>query len=403
MATASCDPTPTILWALLTSGRNQTPIAIFGEPGQDAEEYTVYIGMGNMSKRALNSKEVLWMYTAGACFCCGCRHRELLCPRENPEEGLKHYEKTHGKLLKFFEVGQDVRNMCRIELMYHDGDMLSLGWRCESEDDTRFFRTFCNVFQGQLGLMSCKATSCRAQRRLMPSAAVYEQDDAAEAEADRHMAELLAEEVAKDARAELRKKKARAKTGHKQPRSSPETPAATSSLDARGVVATVGEIIVADRKDPEKIEVEAVAQQEQDVQGMHIAKQTQSIGVQTQGDAVKGEVILRRSAVAIMAALRQDLEEAKARLNASLRKVHEQDQMICCLVDQLRLQSGSGSLKQEPRLSSTEGDHRASASNQTCGSVLDSAVNVIVRNTFIEICEDEISPSGIKRSASSTF
>ena len=47
-------------------------------------------------------------------------------------------------MLKSLEAGENVSRMSRIEVMYHDGDVLSIGLRCDSEDDTSYFRMLLN-------------------------------------------------------------------------------------------------------------------------------------------------------------------------------------------------------------------------------------------------------------------
>ncbi|CAE8643784.1 unnamed protein product [Polarella glacialis] len=190
---------PPTLWTTLGSGKAKRPVVIDGEICHDTGEYTLSLldqASGSPSLPVIH-KEVLWMYAASTCFCCDLRDRQLLCVLGKHEEGEEHFERTHGTL-QSFEAGQDVRHISQIELVYHDGDVLSIGLRCSCGEDSAYFRSLTDALRSQARLTVCRSSCCKTQRRSVELPPVHVPDEAAEAEACRHMLELLAsEELAK--------------------------------------------------------------------------------------------------------------------------------------------------------------------------------------------------------------
>lgn len=189
---------PVTLWA--TFGRNgkKAPVIIDGEICKDkaAEVHILKDGC----PLDIQEKDVAYMYAATICWCCGRRDRELLCPADTAEEGTTQFYNSYATL-KAVEAGQDVRRMSRLEVMCRDGNLLSVGMGCESEESALYFRAVASAVKEKLALISCRKTSEKAHRRGMdPSApapdeaAEAEAELDAQAEADRHMQELLASE-----------------------------------------------------------------------------------------------------------------------------------------------------------------------------------------------------------------
>lgn len=157
----------------------------------------VHIKLEDGSRVDIQDKPVLWMYAASICMCCGCRERVLLCPRDD-DKGEKHFAKRYGEL-KALEAGQDVRDMSRLEIMFHDGNILSVGLACKSKKQASYFRSFADAVQDKLGLIVADKKSAPGRLKC-GQASAYKPDEArraesdAKAEADRHMQELLASE-----------------------------------------------------------------------------------------------------------------------------------------------------------------------------------------------------------------
>lgn len=208
---AAPEPPPT-LWALLGVGKQKMPIIIDGEFNDEDGQSTISFKSteGDRSMN-LDQKDVLWMYAACTCFCCGLRERQLLCQKDDHEAGMEHFGRLHGSL-KSVEAGNDVRGISRIELMYHDGEVLSIGMRCECQEDTAYFNIVKNCFKQQAGLMVCTASTCKLRRRLEKQSTQVV-NGYAEAEALRHMEELIALEDLHVAKGQSRRKrKQRGKT-----------------------------------------------------------------------------------------------------------------------------------------------------------------------------------------------
>eukprot|EP00930_Biecheleria_cincta_P015357 TRINITY_DN12845_c0_g1_i2.p1 TRINITY_DN12845_c0_g1~~TRINITY_DN12845_c0_g1_i2.p1 ORF type:complete len:775 (-),score=137.19 TRINITY_DN12845_c0_g1_i2:147-2471(-) len=191
--TSSSDDAPTTLWALLGRGEKKVAVFLDGEHSEAGSD--VYITLKDGSRFDMQEQDVLWMYTATTCFCCGCREREILCPSGGILEGMDDYFDRY-PMLKSIEAGQDVRKMSRLELRYRDGVVLSVGMTCNNMQHTLYFRGVAEAVQQKLGLISCRKTSGPGHRTTKTSVAevVAEAEPYAEAEADRHMRELLASE-----------------------------------------------------------------------------------------------------------------------------------------------------------------------------------------------------------------
>lgn len=202
--TSSEDTPPTTLWALLGRGEKKTPVFLDGECSEEGPD--VYITLENGRRFDMQEKDVLWMYTATTCFCCGCREREILCHPDSTEDGMDDFFNRYS-MLKSIEAGQDVRNMSRLELRYRDGMVLSVGMTCDDKRHTAYFRGVAEAVEQKLGLTSCRKTSGPGHGRSKTAAPeVADAEPEADAEADRHMRELLALESGKSAGQRHRKK-----------------------------------------------------------------------------------------------------------------------------------------------------------------------------------------------------
>lgn len=203
------------LWTTLMSGkarsRHARPCIMDVWLDDDKRPATLNIA-GDSIKFA--DKNVLWMFTASSCECCGVRERELLCTTDSagaPDDDAKEDFFSKYSSLKAVEAGSDPRRIGRIEVMFKDGDALSVGLECESSDVQRFVK-LCTLLTKECQLAKHASSGCKTRRRTAVNDTCPDCVDevAAKDAADRHMMELLAdiekvESVAKT-RASVRKR-----------------------------------------------------------------------------------------------------------------------------------------------------------------------------------------------------
>merc|ERR1712048_263302 len=137
------------------------------------------------------------MFTACTCDCCGVRERLLLCSPDCFDDAKDDFF-TKYPSLKAVEVGSDIQRVGRIEVMFENGDALSVGLECASSEgssSSRFLK-LCNSLITLAHLEKCSSTECKTRRAAptndtspehVPDGVVTKD------EADRHMMELLAE------------------------------------------------------------------------------------------------------------------------------------------------------------------------------------------------------------------
>jgi len=187
------EPNLKSIWTTLASGsarsRRARPciLDVCIEKGKER----VRLNMAGESTKLAN-KKARWMFTASTCECCGVRERELLCPTDTCDSAKEDFYNRYPKL-KAVEVGTDARRIGRIELMFEDGDTLSVGLECNPSDTPQFLKLCASL--ASLGqLEKCTSSGCKTRRPQQKDDQSPEQEDdpAAQDEADRHMMELLA-------------------------------------------------------------------------------------------------------------------------------------------------------------------------------------------------------------------
>lgn len=182
------------LWTTLSSGkvnfRRKTActlnVAINSEDGDCDASIDISGDILDMA-----NKDMLWMFTAYTCACCGLRERYLHCESNNVETAKENFHTKYNHL-KSVEVGSDVRRVGRIELAFRDGDILSVGLECSCEQHQREFQKMAKCLVKLGNLESCKSCGCNTRRRTSSGeSSNVDANCGTSEEADRHMRELL--------------------------------------------------------------------------------------------------------------------------------------------------------------------------------------------------------------------
>jgi hypothetical protein len=160
---ASGDKIKTI-WTTLATGKSDSRHVRFcvldvqiDYGGRGAHRVSIINGDGETTD--LKSKRFLWMFTAYTCECCGSREREVICSLDDFDSARDNFHAKYPSL-EAVEAEGDSRQICRIELMFQDGDTLSVGLQCAMST----FQTVCSGLAAIGQMVKCESNSWRRRR-----------------------------------------------------------------------------------------------------------------------------------------------------------------------------------------------------------------------------------------------
>jgi hypothetical protein len=133
------------------------------------------------------------------CDCCGKRERKrkLFVSKAKADEAVEDFYSKYDTL-KAVEAGENVKDIARIDVLFGNGDLLSLGCPCSSKDSMEDVEKMAHALQWETGLEIKYENGCKVHRQKKSDSCDLNTDmdfACAAAEADRHAEELLQEEA----------------------------------------------------------------------------------------------------------------------------------------------------------------------------------------------------------------